>query len=204
MLPPRPPDNSFGNSFLFTENNILGTHVLLEAAKIHNVKLFLHVSTDEVYGEGDDDADHHEQTRLEPTNPYAATKAGAEYLVKAYHRSFKLPTIITRGNNVFGPHQFPEKIIPKFTNQLMRGLPLYVTPPRSPRPALALLPATLVHRCCIRGVVRSAAAPRLTVPAPLFDIAGPCTATAPTSATSCSWRMWPRPSTWSCTRAPSA
>lgn len=117
-------DNSFGNSFLFTENNILGTHVLLEAAKMNSVKLFLHVSTDEVYGEGNEEDDHHEMTRLEPTNPYAATKAGAEYLVKAYHRSFNLPTIITRGNNVFGPHQFPEKIIPKFTNQLMRGLPL--------------------------------------------------------------------------------
>lgn len=117
-------DNSFGNSFLFTENNILGTHVLLEAAKMNKVKLFLHVSTDEVYGEGAEEDDHHEMTRLEPTNPYAATKAGAEYLVKAYHRSFALPTIITRGNNVFGPHQYPEKIIPKFTNQLMRGLPL--------------------------------------------------------------------------------
>merc|ERR1712118_615110 len=58
---------------------------------------------------------------LEPTNPYAATKAAAEFLVKSYHRSFGLPVIITRGNNVYGPHQFPEKLIPKFTNQLARG-----------------------------------------------------------------------------------
>ena len=58
---------------------------------------------------------------LEPTNPYAATKAGAEFLVKAYSRSFALPTIITRGNNVYGPHQYPEKLIPKFVNQLMRN-----------------------------------------------------------------------------------
>jgi UDP-glucose 4,6-dehydratase len=58
---------------------------------------------------------------LEPTNPYAATKAGAEFLAKSYHRSFGMPIIITRGNNVYGPHQYPEKLIPKFINQLMRG-----------------------------------------------------------------------------------
>ena len=58
---------------------------------------------------------------LEPTNPYAATKAGAEFLAKSYHRSFQMPIIITRGNNVYGPHQYPEKLIPKFINQLMRG-----------------------------------------------------------------------------------
>ena len=59
-----------------------------------------------------------EESVLEPTNPYAATKAAAEFLVKAYHRSFQLPVIITRGNNVYGPHQFPEKLIPKFIHQL--------------------------------------------------------------------------------------
>ena len=117
-------DNSFGNSITFTESNILGTHVLLEAAKEAKVKLFIHVSTDEVYGHGEDGIPSHEQSPIEPTNPYAATKAGAEYLVKAYHRSFGMPVVITRGNNVYGPHQFPEKIIPKFINQLMRGLPL--------------------------------------------------------------------------------
>jgi UDP-glucose 4,6-dehydratase len=117
-------DNSFGNSFSFTEANILGTHVLLEAAKEAKLRLFVHVSTDEVYGDGESGKPSDEQAPLEPTNPYAATKAGAEYLVKAYHRSFALPVIITRGNNVYGPHQFPEKIIPKFVNQLMRGLPL--------------------------------------------------------------------------------
>ena len=58
---------------------------------------------------------------MEPTNPYAATKAGAEFLVKSYHRSFGLPAIITRGNNVYGAHQYPEKMIPKFINQLLRG-----------------------------------------------------------------------------------
>lgn len=62
-----------------------------------------------------------EEQVLEPTNPYAATKAGAEFLAKSYHRSFGMPVVITRGNNVYGPHQYPEKLIPKFINQLMRG-----------------------------------------------------------------------------------
>lgn len=115
-------DNSFGNSFQFTENNIMGTHVLLESAKVAGIKRFIHVSTDEVYGEqrADQDAMDEEQV-LEPTNPYAATKAGAEFLAKSYHRSFGMPIIVTRGNNVYGPHQYPEKLIPKFINQLSRG-----------------------------------------------------------------------------------
>ena len=115
-------DNSFGNSFQFTENNIMGTHVLLESAKVAGIKRFIHVSTDEVYGEQRDDQEAmSEEQVLEPTNPYAATKAGAEFLAKSYLRSFKMPIIITRGNNVYGPHQFPEKLVPKFINQLMRG-----------------------------------------------------------------------------------
>ena len=117
-------DNSFGNSFQFTENNIMGTHVLLECAKnFGRIRRFIHVSTDEVYGEGKDFdvKPMFEDEVLEPTNPYAATKAGAEFMAKSYYRSFNLPIIITRGNNVYGPHQYPEKLIPKFTNQLMRG-----------------------------------------------------------------------------------
>lgn len=84
------------------------------------------MSTDEVYGEGEDfeTLPMEEEHVLEPTNPYAATKAGAEFLVKSYHRSFQLPCLITRGNNVYGPHQFPEKLIPKFTNQLLRDMPV--------------------------------------------------------------------------------
>lgn len=118
-------DNSFGNSFQFTQNNIMGTHVLLESAKVAGIKRFIHVSTDEVYGEQtrDQEAMSEEQV-LEPTNPYAATKAGAEFLAKSYHRSFGMPIIITRGNNVYGPHQYPEKLIPKFINQLLRGRPV--------------------------------------------------------------------------------
>lgn len=115
-------DNSFGNSFQFTQNNIMGTHVLLESAKVAGIKRFIHVSTDEVYGEQHADQDAmFEEDILEPTNPYAATKAGAEFLAKSYMRSFNMPIIITRGNNVYGPHQYPEKLVPKFINQLMRG-----------------------------------------------------------------------------------
>ncbi|XP_059664927.1 trifunctional UDP-glucose 4,6-dehydratase/UDP-4-keto-6-deoxy-D-glucose 3,5-epimerase/UDP-4-keto-L-rhamnose-reductase RHM1-like [Cornus florida] len=117
-------DNSFGNSFEFTKNNIYGTHVLLEACKVTGqIKRFIHVSTDEVYGETDEDAivGNHEASQLLPTNPYSATKAGAEMLVMAYGRSYGLPVITTRGNNVYGPNQFPEKLIPKFILLAMRG-----------------------------------------------------------------------------------
>ncbi|CAO2037802.1 unnamed protein product [Urochloa humidicola] len=121
-------DNSFGNSFEFTKNNIYGTHVLLEACRkiTGQIKRFIHVSTDEVYGETDEDAvvGNHEASQLLPTNPYAATKAGAEMLVMAYGRSYGLPVITTRGNNVYGPNQFPEKLIPKFILLAMRGEPL--------------------------------------------------------------------------------
>nr|XP_027063810.1 trifunctional UDP-glucose 4,6-dehydratase/UDP-4-keto-6-deoxy-D-glucose 3,5-epimerase/UDP-4-keto-L-rhamnose-reductase RHM1-like [Coffea arabica] len=123
-------DNSFGNSFEFTKNNIYGTHVLLEACKVTgNIKRFIHVSTDEVYGETDEDAvvGNHEASQLLPTNPYSATKAGAEMLVMAYGRSYGLPVITTRGNNVYGPNQFPEKLIPKFILLAMKGqnLPIH-------------------------------------------------------------------------------
>lgn len=88
------------------------------------IKRFIHVSTDEVYGESSDvDERKTVETALNPTNPYAATKVAAEFLVKSYRTSFKLPTIITRGNNVYGPKQFPEKLIPKFITLLSRGKP---------------------------------------------------------------------------------
>ncbi|KAG0615155.1 hypothetical protein M758_5G019400 [Ceratodon purpureus] len=121
-------DNSFGNSFEFTKNNIYGTHVLLEACKVAGgqIKRFIHVSTDEVYGETEAEAivGNHEASQLLPTNPYSATKAGAEMLVMAYGRSYGLPCITTRGNNVYGPNQFPEKLIPKFILLAMQGKPL--------------------------------------------------------------------------------
>jgi dTDP-glucose 4,6-dehydratase len=115
-------DNSFGNSVQFTEDNVLGTHNLLESVRAYGkIRRFIHISTDEVYGEVSDDhlGCDEEASLLNPTNPYAATKASAEFVVRSYNHSFKLPIIITRGNNVYGPHQYPEKVIPKFILQLM-------------------------------------------------------------------------------------
>jgi UDP-glucose 4,6-dehydratase len=122
-------DNSFGNSLAFTMNNTYGTHVLLEAARTYgNIKRFINVSTDEVYGESSmgSATGLGETSTLEPTNPYSAAKAGAEMLAKAYITSYNLPVIITRGNNVYGPHQFPEKLIPKFILRANRGMDLPV------------------------------------------------------------------------------
>lgn len=102
-------DLSFGNSFQFTTTNVLGTHVMLECAVDHGIQRFIHISTDEVNGEVNfGDPDLFENSLLAPTNPYAASKAAAEMFVNAYAKSFKLPVIIIRSNNVYGPHQFPE------------------------------------------------------------------------------------------------
>jgi len=118
-------DNSFGNSLQFTMNNTYGTHVLLEVCRVYGgVKRFINVSTDEVYGESFTKAD--ENTLLDPTNPYAAAKAGAELVAKAYHSSFGIPVITTRGNNVYGPCQYPEKMVPKFLMRALRGQALEV------------------------------------------------------------------------------
>ena len=111
--------NSFEDSLQYTMDNIVGTHNLLEVNRKYNKHLikFIHVSTDEVYGESMLDVDENhktEQSVLCPTNPYAATKASAELLAQSYNHSFKMPIIITRGNNVYGPNQYPEKLIPKF------------------------------------------------------------------------------------------
>ena len=117
-------DNSFGNSLDFTVNNTLGTHVLLEACREHGrISRFINVSTDEVYGETSADASVGlgEDAPTRPTNPYAAAKAGAEMLAHSYLKSYGMPIIVTRGNNVYGPRQFPEKLIPKLVCLLERG-----------------------------------------------------------------------------------
>ncbi|PNH01273.1 putative rhamnose biosynthetic enzyme 3 [Tetrabaena socialis] len=122
-------DNSFGNSLAFTLNNTYGTHVLLEAARMAgSIRRFINVSTDEVYGETSlgKTTGLAESSNLDPTNPYSAAKAGAELIARAYITSYKMPIIITRGNNVYGPHQFPEKLIPKFTLLAARGKDLPV------------------------------------------------------------------------------
>jgi dTDP-glucose 4,6-dehydratase len=118
-------DNAFGNSLMFTRNNVEGTHILLECAHAARpqIKRFIMVSSDEVYGETTDEA-LDEDGPLRPTQPYAATKAASEMMARAYYLSYNFPLIVTRGNNVYGPHQYPEKVIPKFINLLMRGKPL--------------------------------------------------------------------------------
>jgi dTDP-glucose 4,6-dehydratase len=117
-------DASFGCSLQFTRDNVLGTHTLLESCREYGgVRRFVHISTDEVYGEVQ--LDHPgctaERSLLNPTNPYAATKAAAEFIARSYYYSFKLPVIITRGNNVYGPRQYPEKVVPRFVEQVARG-----------------------------------------------------------------------------------
>jgi dTDP-glucose 4,6-dehydratase len=113
---------SFTDALTYTHDNIVGTHNLLEAARLHcpTLAALVHISTDEVYGESSlGDVDPKTETAVFcPTNPYAATKAAAESLVQSYYRSFKLPIIVTRGNNVYGPNQFDEKVIPRFIRQL--------------------------------------------------------------------------------------
>ena len=115
-------DNSFSVPLQYTYDNVQGTHTLLEEVRIYGkVYRFIHVSTDEVYGESMLEADEKhktEQSVLCPTNPYAASKAGAELIAQSYNHSFKMPIIITRGNNVYGPNQYPEKLIPKFIKLL--------------------------------------------------------------------------------------
>ena len=114
--------NSFDDSLKYTYDNILGTHTLLESCRNYGkIKKFIHISTDEVYGESllsEDEEKKNEQSILCPTNPYAATKAGAELIANSYRYSFKMPIIITRGNNVYGPNQYPEKLIPRFIDLL--------------------------------------------------------------------------------------
>jgi len=106
-------DNSFGNSLEFSQTNVVGTHCLMEACRQLNVPKIIHVSTDEVYGEVLE-GEALEDTLLKPTNPYSASKAAAEMIIHGYRRSFKLPVLMIRANNMFGIRQYPEKIIPKF------------------------------------------------------------------------------------------
>jgi dTDP-glucose 4,6-dehydratase len=117
--------NSFSDALQYTQDNIVGTHTLLEVCRLYNkIKKFIHVSTDEVYGESMLTVDEKHKTEhsiLCPTNPYAATKAGAELIAQSYNHSFNMPIIITRGNNVYGPNQYPEKVIPRFIEQLNQG-----------------------------------------------------------------------------------
>jgi dTDP-glucose 4,6-dehydratase len=119
-------DRSIESSSVFVTTNVLGTQQMLEGAMRHNVKTFIHVSTDEVYGSiasGSWD----EQEPLLPNSPYAASKASSDLLARSYARTYGLDVRITRCSNNFGSHQFPEKVIPLFLTNLIDGkkVPLY-------------------------------------------------------------------------------
>jgi len=119
-------DRSIEGGSEFVSTNVMGTQVLLDAAKGSNIKRFVHVSTDEVYGsisEGSWPEDH----PLLPNSPYSASKAGSDLLVRAYNRTHKLDTVITRCSNNYGQYQFPEKVMPLFITNIIEGkkVPLY-------------------------------------------------------------------------------
>ena len=119
-------DRSIEGGSEFVSTNVMGTQVLLDAAKSSNIKRFVHVSTDEVYGsisEGSWPEDH----PLLPNSPYSASKAGSDLLVRAYNRTHKLDTVITRCSNNYGQYQFPEKVMPLFITNIIESkkVPLY-------------------------------------------------------------------------------
>ncbi|MCZ7649555.1 MAG: dTDP-glucose 4,6-dehydratase [Planctomycetota bacterium] len=126
-------DRSILDATPFVLTNVAGTQVILDAVRAYGERnagrapRFLQVSTDEVYGSADDGKPFTESTPLKPNSPYAASKAGADMLVAAYHHTFGLDTVITRCSNNYGPHQFPEKLIPLFTTNLFEGklVPVY-------------------------------------------------------------------------------
>ncbi|KAM4047076.1 dTDP-D-glucose 4,6-dehydratase [Anomaloglossus baeobatrachus] len=113
-------DLSFLDSLKFAYVNIFGTHVLLNAAYEARVEKFIYISTDEVYG-GSLDEEFDETSPKRPTNPYASSKAAAESFVLSFWERYKFPVIITRSSNVYGPHQYPEKVIPKFISLLQHN-----------------------------------------------------------------------------------
>jgi dTDP-glucose 4,6-dehydratase len=122
-------DRSISEPEIFIYTNVLGTQVLLDAAKNFNITKFLHVSTDEVYGELDFDPNTFftEDTPLKPNSPYSASKASSDLLVRAYHETYQLPVNITRCSNNYGPFHFPEKLIPLTISRVLSNqkVPVY-------------------------------------------------------------------------------
>jgi len=120
-------DNSIKHPEIFIETNVQGTLTLLQAAKELKIQKYLQVSTDEVYGTLGKTGYFYETTPLAPNSPYSASKASADFLVRAYHETYGLPTLNTRCSNNYGPYQYPEKLIPFFISQLLKGekVPVY-------------------------------------------------------------------------------
>src|SRR5467141_2617589 len=119
-------DRSLMDPFAFVETDVRGTAVLCEAARKHGHEVFLLISTDEVYGDVREGRST-ETDALKPRSPYSASKAGGEHIAQAYAESFGLPLLVTRGSNNYGPHQYPEKLIPVLVTNAIddRPLPLY-------------------------------------------------------------------------------
>jgi len=120
-------DRSIEDPLVFIKTNVMGTQVLLDAAKKYGVERYLQVSTDEVYGSLGPTGYFTEETPIAPNSPYSASKAGADMLVRAYYETYGLPVLITRCSNNYGPYQFPEKLIPFFIKKLLNGqkVPVY-------------------------------------------------------------------------------
>ncbi len=116
-------DRSIAGAADFVSTNVVGTQVLLQAALEAGVGRFVHVSTDEVYG-SIERGSWPESHPLEPNSPYSASKASSDLLARAYHRTHGLPVCITRCSNNYGPHQFPEKVVPLFISNLLDGRPV--------------------------------------------------------------------------------
>jgi len=106
------------------ETNVKGTFTLLEAARRHKIKRFVHVSTDEVYGSIDEPFDADESYPLKPSSPYSASKAGSDLLALSYFTTYKMPVLVTRASNNYGPYQFPEKLIPLMISNALEDKPL--------------------------------------------------------------------------------
>jgi dTDP-glucose 4,6-dehydratase len=119
-------DRSIDDPALFLRTNILGTQVLLDAARKAKVARYLQISTDEVYGSLGATGLFSEESPLKPNSPYAASKTSADLLVRAYGKTFGLPVLVTRCSNNYGPYQFPEKLIPFFVTLLHEGKPVPV------------------------------------------------------------------------------
>ncbi len=119
-------DRSILDAAPFVETNVRGTQVLLEAARAHGLQKFVHVSTDEVYGELGPTGAFTEESPLRPNSPYAASKAAADLLVLAYHRTYGLPACLVRPCNNYGPWQYPEKLIPVVIYKALAGQPIPV------------------------------------------------------------------------------
>ena len=119
-------DRSIEDPGVFIQTDIYGTYVLLEAVKKYDSKVFLQISTDEVYG-SIENGSFKEDDPLKPNSPYSASKAGAEMIVRSFYKTYKTPVIITRTSNNFGPYQYPEKLIPLFVTNLIDDIkvPLY-------------------------------------------------------------------------------